>query len=140
MHLILFLSLITCVAGGMGIGWVAKTRQSIDYKRRWQEALALLQQEKQATGQLASLDTPGNVATLTSKTEKGYTTAELEALRKKLRSLPFDSDRESMEFERLRNGLPPVDDLKSLNFASTYKNMVKTRIKYGWDELGKPIR
>lgn len=138
--LIIFISESICVIIGIGIGWVAKTRKTVDYKRRWKEALALLQQQKIYTyQQSAFLETPDTIV-VPSKTEEGYTEEEIEVIRKRLRNLPFDSDRESMEYERLKGGLSPVDDLTQLNFATTYRDMVKTRMRYGWDELGKPIR
>lgn len=113
-----------------GLGFRTHKQFAIDYKARWKQALALVDAEKTAT------------AELTSVTEKptgqlNLTRGDIET-RKKLKTLR-DSERERAEEDRLNAGLYPIDSLDDL-WDSTYRQMVKRRLRFGYDESGRKFK
>lgn len=99
---------------------------SINYKNRWQEALALLKEEKLGTNDLHELESGEIINTKYSigcefklKSQYGF---------RKL----SDKQRLELETDRLRQGLPPADAFGGCTPDGWTKGR-KMQLRYGWE-------
>lgn len=97
--------------------------RQVDYKERWLQAVRLLGQEGRVTDeQLASLKGPVPARPRAPFPSQGNAQRELNTM--------HSSDRRTLEIERARNGLPPLDNLNGMH-SSDKRQVLAARTRYG---------
>jgi hypothetical protein len=120
----ILLEIICALLVGAVVGSVVMKRRMIDYKGRWKEALALLEEEKKATAQLEEgLLTSEQIE---QRKQERYEAENRQVIQRRLHGM-FSEDRAELEIQRAKKSLPPLDDLDGM-FSEDIAAVMKARM------------
>lgn len=126
----LIIGLIIMGLMGVLMGFRINQRVSVDYKKRWQEALTVIKQEQLNSEELKKIETPIEIPERLKHRESvpSYASDFFKGL--------SGDQREEMELYRLSIGLPPKDAMGGAP-ATNWTRVRKKQLEYGWEHFDR---
>lgn len=125
----LLLGLLIMGLMGCLMGWETHKQFSVCYKRRWQESLKIIEQEKINSKEIAEIKPPQKPKEL----PKAYLgKVSTPSYGKNYFKHVKGEDREKMEMHRLSQGLPPKDSMGGVT-SEIWARVRMAQLEHGWE-------